>query len=158
SIATELDFADSKAFAMQVCLEELMSNIVRHGTSRSGSKPTQVAALLISIKIDAFVDRTVMTVDDNRRPFDVAQAPANSIDRPLDQLQPGGLGIQLIKSFASNLSYSHTAKGNRVILEFVKLDTMGSVAFPFACGWLRLHRPTNDVQSRPKTRPDRRRY
>jgi serine/threonine-protein kinase RsbW len=118
SIAADLNLADSKAFAMQVCLEELMSNIVQHGQSRSGSKPTQVA-LLISIKIDAFVDRTVMTVEDNGRPFNVARARAKSINRPLDQIQPGGLGIHLIKSFASNVNYSRTAKGNRVVLEFM---------------------------------------
>ena len=119
SITADLNLPDSKAFAMQVCLEELMSNIVQHGQSRSGSKPTQVAPLLISIKIDAFVDRTVMTVEDNGRPFNVAQAPAKSINRPLDQIQPGGLGIHLIKSFASNLNYSRTANGNRVVLEFM---------------------------------------
>ena len=119
SIAADLNLADSKAFAMQVCLEELMSNIVQHGKNRSGSEPTQVASLLISIKVDAFVDRTVMTIEDNGRPFNVAQAPAKSIDRPLDQVQPGGLGIHLIKSFASNLSYSRTAKGNRVVLELM---------------------------------------
>src|SRR5262249_24238918 len=118
SIAADLNLADSKAFAMRVCLEELMSNIVQHGKNRS-SEPTQVASLLISIKVDAFVDRTVMTIEDNGRPFNVAQAPAKSIDRPLDQVQPGGLGIHLIKSFASNLDYSRTAKGNRVVLEFM---------------------------------------
>src|SRR5262245_26736892 len=119
SIAADLNLADSKAFAMQVCLEELMSNIVQHGKSPSNSRLTQVAPLLISIKLDAFVDRTVMTVEDNGRPFNVVQAPAKSIDRPLEQLQPGGLGIHLIKSFASDVKYSRTENGNRVVLEFM---------------------------------------
>lgn len=60
-----------------------------------------------------------MTVEDNGRPFNVAKAPAKGIDRPLDQIQPGGLGIQLIKSFASSLKYRRTGKGNRVIVEFM---------------------------------------
>src|SRR5262245_28438088 len=87
SIAADLHLADSKAFAMQLCLEELMSNIVRHGKGPSDSKSKHVDPLLISIKIDAFADRTVMTVEDNGRPFDVEQAPAKPIDRPLEQLQ-----------------------------------------------------------------------
>jgi len=119
SIAADLDLADSKSFAMQVCLEELMSNIVRHGQVRSASKPMQMDPLIISITVDGFADRTVVTVEDNGRPFNIVQAPAKWIDRPLEQLQPGGLGIHLIKSFASNLKYNRTEKGNRVVVEFM---------------------------------------
>ena len=60
-----------------------------------------------------------MTVEDNARPFNVAQAPAKRVDRRLEQVQPGGLGVQLIKSFASILKYRRTGKGNRVIVEFM---------------------------------------
>jgi serine/threonine-protein kinase RsbW len=121
SIAANLDLAESKTYAMQVCLEELMSNIVLHGKAGSSSKtlPMDPAPLSISIRVDACRDRTVMTVEDNGRPFNVEQAPAKWIDRPLEQLQPGGLGIHLIKSFASNLNYSRTENGNRVVLEFM---------------------------------------
>lgn len=59
-----------------------------------------------------------MTVEDNGRPFNVAQAPAKAIDPPLERVEPGGLGIHLIKNFASNLQYSRTERGNRVIVEF----------------------------------------
>ena len=121
SIATDLDLADSKAFAMQVCLEELMSNIVRHGKAGSSSKtlPMASAPLSISITVGASSDRTMMTIEDNGRPFDIALARAKTVDRPLEQLQPGGLGIHLIKSFASDLKYSRTENGNRVVLEFM---------------------------------------
>jgi anti-sigma regulatory factor (Ser/Thr protein kinase) len=94
---------------MQVCLEELMSNIVRYGATSSIS---------ISITVKALGDRITMTVEDNGRPFDVVQAPEKVIDQPLEKVQPGGLGIHLIKSFASNLEYSRTETGNRVVLEF----------------------------------------
>ena len=121
SIATDLDLADSKAFAMQVCLEELMSNIVLHGKAGLSLKtlPMDPAPLSISITVGASKDRTVLTIEDNGRPFDIAQAPAKTIDRSLEQLEPGGLGIQLIKSFASDLKYSRTENGNRVVLEFM---------------------------------------
>src|SRR5262249_54866097 len=104
-------------------LEELMSNIVRHGKtaehssdlrSLDGAKP-----LLISIAVNAFEDRIALSVEDNGVPFNVAEAPAKGIDQPLHKVQPGGLGIQLIKSFADNLRYHHTGKGNCVIAEFM---------------------------------------
>jgi len=120
SIASELDLPASQAFAMQVCLEELMSNIVRYGRSPSTPWP-QIDSknpLSISVTVTSLADRITMTIEDNGRPFDVAQAPGKVIDEPLRKVQPGGLGIQLIKSFADNLAYSRTKTGNRVIVEF----------------------------------------
>ena len=106
---------------MQVCLEELMSNIVRHGKERSNSSwPSGPRSdhLTIAIAIDANADRITMIVEDNARPFDLGKAIAKKIDQPLDQLEPGGLGIHLIKSFSSAMEYQRTEHGNRVTVEF----------------------------------------
>ncbi|MGB6766912.1 MAG: ATP-binding protein [Methyloceanibacter sp.] len=121
SIAADLHVPEPQAFGMQVCLEELMSNILRHGRGSSKSYWPQIDPsnpLLISITVEAHADRITMTVEDNGRPFNVAQAPAKAIDPPLERVEPGGLGIHLIKNFASNLQYSRTERGNRVIVEF----------------------------------------
>jgi len=123
SIATDLNLPGRLVFDMQICLEELMSNIVRHGGVRSPSTAYLPLTdpenpLLISITVDALADRLIVTVEDNGRPFDVAKAAAKRVDQPLEQLQPGGLGVQLIRSFASNLEYRRTEQGNRVIVAF----------------------------------------
>jgi len=123
SIATSAGFADKQAFSMQVCLEELMSNIVRHGKEPSGSHSSWPIGsgsdhLTIAIAIDANADRITMIVEDNARPFDLGKAIAKKIDQPLDQLEPGGLGIHLIKSFSSAMEYQRTEQGNRVTVEF----------------------------------------
>jgi serine/threonine-protein kinase RsbW len=122
SIASDLSLPDAQAFAIQVCLEELMSNIARHGRSSSAPWPQMDCKnpLSISVTVKALIDRITMTVEDNGRPFNVAQAPGKVIDQPLQKVEPGGLGIQLIKSFASNLEYIRTKTGNRVIVEFTK--------------------------------------
>ena len=120
SIATELGLPGPQALAMQVCLEELMSNIVQHG--RIPSTPwLQIDSknpLSISVTVKTLDDRITITVEDNGLPFNVAKAPGKVIDQPLQEVEPGGLGIQLIKNFASNLEYSRTKTGNRVIVEF----------------------------------------
>jgi len=106
---------------MQVCLEELMSNIARHG--KVLSRPTETDAdnpLSISVGIDVRTDRIAMTIEDNGRPFDVEKAPAKVVDRPLEQVQPGGLGINLIKSFSDNIEYRRTDAGNRVTVDFMR--------------------------------------
>jgi len=120
SVASELGLSDPQAFAMQVCIEELMSNIVRHGDASSTSWPRDARnSLCISITVKALDDRITMTVEDNASPFNVVQAPAKVIDQALEKVQPGGLGIHLIKSFASNLQYSRTDTGNQVVVEIM---------------------------------------
>ncbi|HEY8138377.1 MAG TPA: ATP-binding protein [Methylocystis sp.] len=124
-IAASLKLPGKLTFAMQVCLEELMSNIARHGKvhSISTAVPTETDAdspLSISIDIDLLADRVVMTIEDNGRPFDVEKAPAKVVDRPLEQVQPGGLGINLIKSFSHNIEYRRTDAGNRVTVDFMR--------------------------------------
>ena len=123
SIATDLALPAPQVFAMQVCLEELMSNIVRHAGTEPRSDlpwPAKVSErpLLISITVTAHDDRLIMTIEDDGRPFDVALAQPKAIDQPLDQVKLGGLGIHLIRTFASDLRYSRTENGNRVIVEF----------------------------------------
>lgn len=123
SIATGLSLPEEQAHAMQICLEELMSNIVRHGgvdpTAATNRPEADVAnPLLVSISINALPDRIVLTVEDNGRPFDVVQAPSRGVEEPLESVQPGGLGIHLVKKFASSLRYCRTENGNRVIVEF----------------------------------------
>lgn len=121
SIAASAALSDAQAFSMQVCLEELMSNIVQHGEGHCSSNsqwPSGPDHLTITIAINAYADRITMTVEDNARPFDVSKAVGKKIDQPLDQLEPGGLGIHLIKSFSSALQYQRTEHGNRVTVEF----------------------------------------
>ncbi len=123
SIVTRLGLPDGQANAMQVCLEELVSNIVRHGGVDPASAPPgpgsdAAPALAISICVAALPDRIVLTIEDNGRRFDVVQAPAGPIDAPLECVVPGGLGIQLVKSLASSLRYCRIETGNRVVAEF----------------------------------------
>ena len=124
-IAASLKLPGKLTFAMQVCLEELMSNIARHGKVHPFSTPFPTETetdnpLSISIDIDVLGDRIAMTIEDNGRPFDVEKAPAKVVDQPLEQVRPGGLGINLIKSFSHNIEYRRTDAGNRVTVDFMR--------------------------------------
>jgi serine/threonine-protein kinase RsbW len=124
-ITASLNLPGQLTFAMQVCLEELMSNIARHGSVHSFATALPSGGdadnpLSISIDIRVLDDRIAMTIEDNGRPFDVEKAPAKAVDRPLEQVQPGGLGIQLIKNFSHNIEYRRTDAGNRVTVDFMR--------------------------------------
>jgi serine/threonine-protein kinase RsbW len=121
TIAVDQQFPDQLVFALQICLEELLTNIVRHGGPESGGdlKEVPIPPLNVEISISTTAQRVTMIVEDNGKPFDVVNAPAHRIDQPLDEVQPGGLGIQLIRNFASTIAYEQAGLGNRVIVEFL---------------------------------------
>jgi serine/threonine-protein kinase RsbW len=121
TIAEEQHFPEELLFALQVCLEELLTNVVRHGGAKSSGDLSEVPVppLNVEITISTGDQRVSMTVEDNGKPFDVVNAPAHRIDQPLDEVQPGGLGIQLIRNFASSIAYEQAGLGNRVIVEFL---------------------------------------
>ena len=118
TIAADQKFPEQLVFALQVCLEELLTNIVRHGGAKSSGDLSEVPVppLNVEISISTGDQRVSMTVEDNGKPFDVVNAPAHRIDQPLDEVQPGGLGIQLIRNFASSIAYEQAGLGNRVIV------------------------------------------
>lgn len=121
TIATGQKFPEQLVFALQVCVEELLTNVVRHGGAKSSGDLSDVPVppLDVEITISSGAQRVSMTVEDNGKPFDVVNAPAHRIDQPLDEVQPGGLGIQLIRNFASSIAYEQAGLGNRVIVEFL---------------------------------------
>ena len=121
TIAVDQKFPEQLVFALQICLEELLTNVVRHGGAKSSGDLSEVPIppLNVEISISTTAQRVSMTVEDNGKPFDVVNAPAHRIDQPLDEVQPGGLGIQLIRNFASSIAYEQAGLGNRVTVEFL---------------------------------------
>jgi serine/threonine-protein kinase RsbW len=96
-------------YAVQVCAEELLGNILRHGGRPSPR---------IEVTLSFSPGRVTLTVEDDGPAFDVSAAVPHRVDRTLDAVEPGGLGIQLIRSFASGLDYQRAGLGNRVVLTF----------------------------------------
>lgn len=110
-------------FALEVCLEELFTNVVRHGGSGRGATP-----LAIDVGLAVEGNDVAMYLEDNGKSFDVSTAPARPIRKPLEEVIPGGLGMQLIRSFSKELLYESLPEGNRVILKFLRHEPAGSTA------------------------------
>jgi anti-sigma regulatory factor (Ser/Thr protein kinase) len=100
---------DERLYALRLCLEEVLANIVMHGDA--GSIP-------IEIELSREGDEIVMTVCDGGRPFDPS--------RPSGPAAPdaiGGHGLTLIQSYASHLDYRRRPDGNRLELRFSAIAT-----------------------------------
>jgi anti-sigma regulatory factor (Ser/Thr protein kinase) len=118
TIAVQHALPGTTTYAMQICLEELLGNVLRHGGDGRRAK--------VGVEIDT--DRVAMTVEDNGRPFDVASAPVKHVQGTLQDLEPGGLGIGLVHEFSDRLEYSRAGLGNRVTVTFSLSDPTSSSA------------------------------
>lgn len=114
SRAQGLDLSEDQAYALRLCAEELLTNVVLHNKE----KAPDGTPLRVRVTLAVTPDSVALTIEDNGAPFDIVNAPSKTADQPLDLLQPGGLGVGLVKRFASRLKYDRTTDGNKVVAEF----------------------------------------
>jgi serine/threonine-protein kinase RsbW len=114
SLAEEHAASNETRFAIHLCLEEAVSNVIRHGYGGQPDRP-------ITIEFAAEPDVLAFSVEDQAQPFDPLSQPATE-ETPapvsIDEIPLGGRGIQFLKKFAGGLAYEPLPGGNRLILRF----------------------------------------
>jgi serine/threonine-protein kinase RsbW len=99
-------------FAINLCLEEVLSNIIRHGYAGQPENP--IVVHFVSPRRDQFV----FVVEDDAPPFNPVESPELPVPHSLDDIQVGGQGIRLLRRFADALEYQATSTGNRLRIGF----------------------------------------
>ena len=98
ALAAEYAIPPATKFAIDLCLEESLSNIIRHGYGGGAGQP-------IFVDFANSGDGWTFTIEDRSPHFnpleleDEKPAPAT-----FDELQAGGRGINLLKQFAGTLT------------------------------------------------------
>jgi serine/threonine-protein kinase RsbW len=111
-LATRHAIPDSMQFAMNLCLEEALSNVIRHGYS---SKPDHAIAVQFASPRENYF---VFVLEDDAPPFNPVDSPELPAVSSLDELRVGGQGIRLMRQFADALEYEPTPTGNRLSIGF----------------------------------------
>lgn len=111
-LASKYSIPDRTQFAMNLCLEEVLSNIIRHGY---GGQPGQSIAVHFTAEQNG---QFVFIVEDEAPPFDPVGSPVLPALNSLDEAQIGGQGIRLLRQFAGALEYQRTPGGNRLTIGF----------------------------------------
>ena len=112
TLASRHAIPDRTQFAMNLCLEEVLSNIIRHGYS---GQPDGVITITFEQPRE---DYYVFDVEDEAPPFNPVDAPEPPAAASLDELPLGGQGIRLLRGFADSLEHRATEKGNRLSIGF----------------------------------------
>jgi serine/threonine-protein kinase RsbW len=96
AVCKTAELSEKTAFALQLCLEEAVTNIMRHG--EASGRATEIVANVARDGTDI-----VLTVEDDGGPFDPTRFAARPRAQALDEASAGGLGIDLMRQFARRI-------------------------------------------------------
>ncbi len=99
----------NKAIALDQCLDEVLMNIVMHGGTSATNSP-------VNLSFELTQKEAAITVSDSGKPFDPVNAPPKPRPMSLDEAEPGGLGLSIIKGLSNHLNYEF--KDGRNVLTF----------------------------------------
>ncbi len=123
TILEDLELEPSVIFNLRLCFEELFTNIVKNGCvnnldNSNLDQSNMRNNIIIDVSFSIAAEKLRLTLEDNLMSFDITAIQTSGINKPLQQLKPGGLGIHLIKNIADNLYYTPLNPGNKVVIEF----------------------------------------
>jgi len=75
-----------------------------------GSAPVQVRLRAVDGGVE------VSLIDSDGAPFDVTKAPDVDIDKPIEEREPGGLGLHLLKRMADRFDYDYAPATGRSLI------------------------------------------
>ncbi len=102
--------APGSTWPFQLALDELLSNIVRHGGREAAGPPrVELSLRLVGPSLE-------MVVVDDAAPFNPLERPPPDVSRPLEAREPGGLGIALVRNLMDVVEYERTTDRNRLVL------------------------------------------
>src|SRR5262245_38491220 len=90
----------TRLFDLQLAVNEVFTNIVQYGFD--DHRPHEIV-----VRLMAGDDEVVVEIEDDVRPFDPSTAPTPKLDVPLEERQPGGLGLYLARRVTDAMDYRH---------------------------------------------------
>jgi serine/threonine-protein kinase RsbW len=99
-------------FAIDLCLEEALSNVIRHGYAGVDDRSVMMRFVMSGESYFKFV------IDDEAPPFNPLEAPELRAISPEEESRVGGQGIRFLRHFADALEYEPTPTGNRLSIGF----------------------------------------
>jgi len=97
-------------FALNLSLEEILTNVIRYGYDDNDEH-------IIQVRLNLYRGQVYIEVEDDGRPFNPMEAEAPDIHKPLDERPIGGLGIHLVKNHVDSLRYVREGGRNLLIMK-----------------------------------------
>ena len=114
----------STVFAIQLCCEEVFSNIVRHGPQQSA--PTADHEERVKLYLDHGNRAVILRIDDQAEAFDPLSVDSPQYPQSVAEASVGGLGIHLVRQFAQDVRYERLGQTNSLTMRFDLPDASAS--------------------------------
>ena len=101
-------------FKLMLAVEEAATNVVSYAFAEM-PPPHR-----FRVRLDIDDGRCAVELVDNGRPFDPSTATLPDTATPLEEREPGGLGIHLLRNMADRLEYRRENGENRLQIETVR--------------------------------------
>jgi serine/threonine-protein kinase RsbW len=112
AFCTEAGVSEHHCLRLNLVLEELFTNTVRHGHRGDSDAPVWVT-------LSATPDSLQLTYEDTAPPFNpYGKPPDTSPDTTLETRSPGGWGVLLTRKLAASREYAYLYGRNRIRLAF----------------------------------------
>lgn len=100
-----------KVFQIELIIEEVVINIVNYAF-------TDVKNGFITVGVGGKEKAFTVEIRDNGSRFNPLEIKAPDLEAPLDQREPGGLGIFLVRQLSGQVTYSRLSGNNILRLVF----------------------------------------
>jgi anti-sigma regulatory factor (Ser/Thr protein kinase) len=99
---------------LDICMNEALANVVMHRDS-AAAPPAVVLRLELLLPPDRAT--AFLTLIDNGKPFNTLDHVTRPHPACLEEAEPGGLGIALMRTFADRMSYRFVDGRNELTIE-----------------------------------------
>jgi serine/threonine-protein kinase RsbW len=86
------------AYTVKLVLEEMVSNVIRHGYDDAGGHE-------IGVRVAVAPEAVTVRIVDDARPFDPLDAPRPKCPGRIEDIRAGGLGIHMVREMVDDLTY-----------------------------------------------------
>ena len=106
---------EKTSFAVQLCLDEVVANILQHAAqpAAGGARASAISASLERGDAGVWLD-----IEDDGDAFDPTAVAPRTPARTLELLPVGGLGIHFMRQYSSRMEYSRSGGRNHLRLTF----------------------------------------
>jgi len=105
----ENSFSDKDIFDINLALEEVVNNIIFYAYKDKNEHQ-------INIHMELEGPELVLKVEDDGVPFNPLEVPEPDINKPLEERQPGGLGLFFVRNLTDKLEYRRDKDKNIFIM------------------------------------------